>query len=55
VLSSTDREGDRWEKQGRSGKLLFTERFTEYRDQNGELMVTARTVEVFTERPIGQR
>jgi hypothetical protein len=38
-------------KQGRSGKLLFTERFTEYRDQHGELMVTARTVEVLTERP----
>jgi hypothetical protein len=55
VLSGTDRLGDRWEKQGRSGKLLFTERFTDYRDQNGELMVTARTVEVFTERPIGPR
>jgi acyl dehydratase len=55
VLSATDREGERWEKRGRSGRLLFAERFTEYRDQDGELMVTARTVEVFTERPIGER
>ena len=42
--------GNTWEKQGRrGGKLVFSESVTEYRDQNGELVVTARGVGVRTE------
>src|SRR5689334_4514305 len=53
VLTATTRDGDRWEKQGRrAGKLIFSEMITEYRDQSGELVVTARTVGVRTERPV---
>jgi acyl dehydratase len=52
VLTATNREGKTWEKQGRrAGKLVFTETITEYRDQSGELVVTARGVGVRTERP----
>ena len=52
VLTGTVLEGKTWEKQGRrAGKLVFTETITEYRDQNGELVVTARGVGVRTERP----
>lgn len=52
VLTGTNREGKTWEKQGRrAGKLVFTETITEYRDQTGELVVTARGVGVRTERP----
>jgi hypothetical protein len=51
VLSATTRAGDRWEKEGRSGKLVFSETITEYRDQDGELVITARGVGVMTEGP----
>jgi acyl dehydratase len=54
VLSTTVRPGERWEKQGRSGKLVFSESITEYRDQDGELVVTARSVGVMTERPVAR-
>ncbi len=54
ILASASRPGERWEKQGRSGKLVFSESITEYRDQKGELVVTARTVGVTTERPVAQ-
>ena len=55
VLTATVKPGKKWEKQGkRSGKLLFSETVTEYRDQNGELVVTARSVGVHTERPVDQ-
>ncbi|HVS62340.1 MAG TPA: MaoC family dehydratase N-terminal domain-containing protein [Thermoanaerobaculia bacterium] len=55
VLSVTVRDGESWEKQGRrGGKLLFSERITEYRDQDGELVVTARSVGVRTERVVEQ-
>jgi hypothetical protein len=40
------RPGGTWEKQGRSGSLTFTEQFTEYFDEAGELVVTARSVSV---------
>jgi hypothetical protein len=46
VLSAVTRPGDQWEKQGRSGRLLFREQITEYRDETGELVVTARSVSV---------
>jgi acyl dehydratase len=53
VLSATTRPGERWEKQGkRAGKLMFAETITEFRDQNGELVVTARGVGVRTERVV---
>ncbi len=55
VLTATSREGKRWTKEGRrGGKLNFMEGITEYRDQNGELVVTARNVGVLTERIVEQ-
>ena len=54
VLSATTSAGERWEKQGRSGKLVFSETITEYRDQAGELVVTARAVGVLTEKPVAK-
>jgi hypothetical protein len=54
VLSGTTRQGEQWEKQGRSGKLVFSESITEYRDQRGDLVVTARSVGVRTERPVAR-
>ena len=55
VLSSKTFPGKSWEKEGRrSGKLRFSESVTEYRDQNGELVVTATSVGVVTERPVDQ-
>lgn len=51
VLSASSRPGESWEKEGRrGGKLVFSENITEYRDQAGELVVTARSVGVRTER-----
>lgn len=53
VLTATARPGETWEKQSkRAGKLIFSESVTEYRDQNGELVITARGVGVRTERPV---
>ena len=55
VLTSETKPGKTWEKEGRrSGKLVFSESVTEYRDQKGELVVTARGVGVRTERPVEQ-
>jgi hypothetical protein len=51
VLSVTTRPGETWEKEGRrAGKLTFVETITEYRNQEGDLVVTARSVGVRTER-----
>ena len=56
VLTVETRPGETWERESkRAGKLTFRERITEYRDQNGELVVTARGVGVTTERPVDQR
>jgi len=53
VLTAEVRPGESWEKESkRAGKLHFSETITEYRDQNGELVVTARGVGVRTERPV---
>ena len=53
VLSATIRAGKTWERESkRAGKLVFSESITEYRDQNGELVITARGVGVRTERPV---
>lgn len=52
VLKAEVKPGKSWEKEGRrGGKLMFSESITEYRDQNGELVVTATGVGVRTERP----
>ena len=50
VLSATMREGNTWEKVGRSGRLVFGERITEFVNQRGELVVTSRGVSVITYR-----
>ncbi len=46
VLACTTRPGEEWEKRGRSGRLRFREQITEFRDEAGELVVTARSVSV---------
>lgn len=52
VLIATTKPGKTWEREGRrGGKLTFSESVTEYRNQNGELVVTATSVGVRTERP----
>lgn len=53
VLTATNKPGKQWEREGRrGGKLKFSESITEYRDQNGDLVVTARSVGVSTERTV---
>ncbi len=55
ILTATTRPGNKWERQSRrAGTLKFSETVTEYRDQNGELVVTATGVGVQTERPVDQ-
>ncbi|MBQ75801.1 MAG: hypothetical protein CMQ20_12380 [Gammaproteobacteria bacterium] len=52
VLKATNKPGKTWEKEGRrGGKLTFSESITEYHDENGDLVVTATSVGVRTERP----
>jgi hypothetical protein len=56
VLTAASAPGKTWEREGRrSGKLVFSESVTEYRDQKGELVITARSVGVRTERPVDQK
>ena len=53
TLYVTTREGETWEKQGRrGGKLMFSEGIVEYRDADGELVVTARSIGVRTEKVV---
>ena len=55
VLTAETKPGQDWERESkRAGKLTFRERVTEYRDQKGELVITARGVGVTTERPVDQ-
>src|SRR5579864_8721343 len=55
VLTATTKPGNTWERESkRAGKLVFSENVTEYRDQKGELVITARGVGVRTERPVEQ-
>ena len=52
VLTATSQPGKTWEKEGRrGGKLTFSESVTQYRNGSGELVVTATSVGVRTERP----
>jgi len=56
VLTAETRPGKTWERESkRAGKLLFSDRITEFRDQNGELVMTLRGVSVKTERPVDPR
>ncbi len=56
LLHTVDKPGKTWEKEGRrGGKLHFSESITEYYNQKGELVVTARGVGVRTERVIEQK
>ncbi len=53
VLTVTVRSGGTWERQGRrGGTLRFSESIMEYRDQDGELVVTARSVGVRTSKTV---
>jgi hypothetical protein len=55
VLHSVNKPGESWERESkRAGKLKFSESITEYYDQNDELVITARSVGVQTERPVDQ-
>ena len=55
VLRSVNKPGESWERQSkRAGTLKFSESITEYYDQNDELVITARSVGVVTERPVDQ-
>jgi len=55
VLTGTVKPGKTWEKtSSRAGKLSVAETSHEFRDQNGELVVTSRSVGVKTERPVEQ-
>jgi acyl dehydratase len=52
-LSVTNVPGRTWEKQGRRGGLLtFHESVTEYRDDSGAPVVTARAVSVMTSQTV---
>ena len=52
VLTATTMPGKSWEKEGkRGGSLKFSESVTEYRDQNGELVITATGLGVQTSKP----
>lgn len=53
VLMAETRPGRIWERESkRAGKLSFSERITEFRDRNGELVLSVRGVSVKTERPV---
>jgi hypothetical protein len=52
-LFVTRRSGRSWEKQGkRGGKMHFSEGVSEYRDADGELVVTATSVGITTEKAV---
>jgi hypothetical protein len=56
VLTVTEKPGKTWEKESkRAGKMFFSERVAEYRDQKGELVCISRGVGVRTERPVDQK
>ncbi len=55
-LTVTSKRGKRWQKEGRrGGKLYFGETITEYRDENGELVITGRSVGVQTSQVVEDR
>lgn len=53
VLTVVREQGESWEKQSkRAGTLRFSTEISYYRDQEGELVVTAKRVRVVTERKV---
>ena len=53
VLIPLSIAGEKWEKQSkRAGLLKFSESITEFRNKEGELVVTARSVGVVTEKTV---
>lgn len=55
VLRSVEKPGKTWTKEGgRGGTLNFSESITEYYNQDGELVVTARSVGVQTSQVVEQ-
>jgi len=55
VLTVEVKPGREWTKEGRrGGSLAFRETITEYRDQNGELAITARGVGVIPSKVVEQ-
>ena len=54
-LTVSTKRGKSWEKEGRrGGTMSFSEVITEYRDQSGELVVTATSVGVTTGKAVTQ-
>jgi acyl dehydratase len=54
-LTVTTKPGKTWTKEGkRGGSLRFSESVSEYRDEKGELVVTATSVGVLTEKAVEQ-
>ena len=52
-LRVTTRRGKSWEKEGRRGGVMkFSESVTEYRDADGELVVTATSVGITTSKVV---
>lgn len=52
-LTVTTRPGRRWEKEGRrGGTMRFSETISEYRDERGELVVTATSVGIVTGKAV---
>ena len=53
ILSPEVEEGKKWEKESkRAGLLKFSENITKYYNQNNELVITARSVGVVTEKVV---
>ena len=52
-LTVTTKPGKTWSKEGkRGGTLRFSEQISEYRDASGELVLTATTVGIVTEKAV---
>jgi acyl dehydratase len=53
TLTVTQRPGQSWTKEGRKGGTMrFSESISEYRDEKGELVVTATSVGIVTEKAV---
>ena len=52
-LTVTQRAGKTWTKEGKKGGVMrFSESVAEYRDEKGELVVTATSVGIVTEKAV---
>jgi acyl dehydratase len=53
TLTVTNRAGKSWTKEGKKGGTMrFSESISEYRDEKGELVVTATSVGIVTEKAV---